>query len=42
MQRVEIGDSIDTKDDRLAVDDELLLPDFACGLDDPRITLVQL
>ena len=38
MQGVEIGDAIDPEDDRLAVENEMLLPDLPCGLDDPRLT----
>jgi len=34
MQRVEIGDAIDAKDDSLAIDDELLVAVFQGGLDD--------
>jgi hypothetical protein len=39
MQRVEIRDAIDAKDDGLTVDDELLHPVLQRGLDDPRVTL---
>jgi hypothetical protein len=35
----QIADAIDTEDDRLAVQYELLLPDLPCRLVDPRITV---
>jgi hypothetical protein len=37
MQRTEIGISVNAKDDCFAVNDELLLPIFQSGLDNPRI-----
>jgi hypothetical protein len=39
MQRVEIGDAVDGKDDGLAIDDELLVSVLQRRLDDPRIAL---
>jgi hypothetical protein len=39
MQGIEVGDAIDAEDDGLAVDHELLLPDLARGLGDPRVAL---
>src|SRR6516225_8014178 len=33
------GDAVDPQDHGLAVDDEMLLPDLARGLDDPRVTI---
>jgi hypothetical protein len=39
MQRVEIGDAVDAKDDRLAADNELLVPVFQRRLDDSGIAL---
>jgi hypothetical protein len=35
MQRVEVGYTVDTEDDSLAIDDELLVAVFQGGLDDP-------
>jgi len=39
MQRVEIGDAIEAKDDSLAIDDELLVAVLQSGFDDPGIAL---
>jgi len=39
VQRVEIGDAVDAKDDGLAIDHEVLGAVLQRGLDDPRITL---
>ena len=39
MQSVEIGVSIDAKDDSLAIDDELLLAVLQSGFNDPGETL---
>jgi hypothetical protein len=39
MERVEIRDAVNAKDDRLAIDDELLVAILQRGLDDPGITL---
>src|ERR1700757_4067192 len=39
MQSVEIRDAIDTQDHGLALEYEPFLPDLACCLDDPRITV---
>lgn len=38
MQSIEIGTAINSEDDGLAVNDEILLPVAEGGLDDPRIT----
>jgi hypothetical protein len=35
MQSVEIGDAVDAKDHRFAIDDELLVSVLQRGLDDP-------
>jgi hypothetical protein len=37
MERVEIGDTVETEDDRLAVDDEMLLTVLQGGFNDPGI-----
>jgi hypothetical protein len=39
VQRVEVGDAVDAEDDRLAIDDELLVSVLQRGLDDPEIAL---
>jgi len=39
VQRLKVGYAVDTEDNRLAVDDELLDPVLERGLDDPGIAL---
>ena len=39
MKRIEIGDAVNAENDRLAIDDELLVLVFQRGLDDPMVTL---
>jgi hypothetical protein len=36
VQRVEIGDAVDSQDDGLTIDDEMLLPVLQRAIDDPR------
>jgi hypothetical protein len=39
MQRLEIGDPVESEQHGLPIDDELLMPVLARGLDDPRIAV---
>jgi hypothetical protein len=37
VQGIEVGDAVEPEDNGLAVEHEALLPDLACGLDNPGI-----
>jgi hypothetical protein len=39
VQRIEVGDAVDTEHHCLAVDHELLMPVLQRRLDDPRVTV---